>query len=76
MQKYQVTAAQLLLSWGLHRGCIIIPRSSNIDRLKENADATKVSMEQADVDKIAEINENIRICDANAWIGDGNSIFA
>ena len=35
--KYQITESQLLLAWGLNRGCIVIPKTNSHDRLKENS---------------------------------------
>lgn len=35
-EKTQLTAAQVLLKWGMQRGAVVIPRTSNKDRLEEN----------------------------------------
>ena len=34
--KNKCSPAQVLLSWGVQRGTIVIPKSSNPDRIKEN----------------------------------------
>ena len=46
----QTTPAQTLLRWGLERGCVVIPKTTSIDRLAENAGVldVKMSSEQAD----------------------------
>jgi diketogulonate reductase-like aldo/keto reductase len=35
-QKYSATKGQVLLKWGLQKGCIVLPKSSNPQRLQEN----------------------------------------
>ena len=37
----KISPAQLLLSWALARGCVVIPKSSNPDHLEENLQALK-----------------------------------
>ena len=32
----QLTPAQVLISWAVTRGCIVIPKTGNLERLKEN----------------------------------------
>lgn len=36
--KYQKTAAQVALRWNTQRGVVIIPKSSNVERMKQNLD--------------------------------------
>ena len=45
-----VTSAQLLLRWGLDRGCTLVPKTSRLQRMKENANIFdfKLSEEQVD----------------------------
>ncbi|XBW35295.1 hypothetical protein QEN19_000863 [Hanseniaspora menglaensis] len=35
-EKYKVDPAQICISWGLQRGSIVIPKSSNLDRITRN----------------------------------------
>lgn len=39
MAKYGKTGAQILLNWGLQRGHILIPKSNNSGRVKENIES-------------------------------------
>jgi len=32
----KVTPAQVLLSWGVHRGTVVVPKSENEERLRTN----------------------------------------
>jgi diketogulonate reductase-like aldo/keto reductase len=50
----QATPAQLLLRWGLERGCAIIPKSASKERMLENADIFKFRLTQDQVDGLQE----------------------
>lgn len=74
-KKYDANASQILLAYGLARGCVMIPKTSNLDRLKENADSNKIKLSEEDVAQLSTINENHRICDDYPWML-GTSIFS
>ncbi|KAF5381726.1 hypothetical protein D9615_005473 [Tricholomella constricta] len=40
-----VTEAQVLLSWGVQRGTVVIPKSENVDRLKKNISLIELTSE-------------------------------
>jgi diketogulonate reductase-like aldo/keto reductase len=50
----QATPAQLLLRWGLERGCVIIPKSASKERMLENADIFKFRLTPEQVDGLEE----------------------
>ncbi len=56
-QELGITAAQLSLAWLLHQGddIIPIPGTRKPDRVSENAQAAEVTLDQATVEKIANI---------------------
>jgi alcohol dehydrogenase (NADP+) len=60
-----VTAAQILISWQLHRGISVIPKSTNAGRLKENFDSQSVELSEADMEVIAQIDAHERIVDGS-----------
>ncbi|CAI2376062.1 unnamed protein product [Moneuplotes crassus] len=60
--KYEKTAGQILLNWGLQRGHIVIPKSSKKSRLVENLDCNSFILDQEDVDKLTALNCDWRIC--------------
>lgn len=74
-QKHGVNASQVLLAWGIAKGCVEIPKTSNLERLQENADCLKIQLDAQDIQLIDQINEGFRICDNYPWLGN-NSIFA
>jgi len=47
--KYNATPAQIALSWLLQQGVIAIPKSTHIDRVKENIDAQNVQLNTDDL---------------------------
>jgi len=74
-EKYGKTGAQILLRWGIQRGHIVIPRSNNLGRQKENLDSCFFTIDDEDMEEITKIDEGHRICDGYAWLLK-NSIFA
>ena len=52
-----VTPAQLALAWVLHRGLDIvpIPGTKRVSRLEENAAAAEVALDEAEVERVAEV---------------------
>jgi methylglyoxal/glyoxal reductase len=61
--KYQKTAAQLVLSWHLGHGVSPIPKSSKKERLLENFNANFFKLEASDVQIMDGFNEGFRICE-------------
>ena len=67
-EKHGATIAQVALAWNLNRNVSVIPKSSNNERIKENFGAYEVTLDQDDLDKIKDMNENYRIFDPGMWI--------
>jgi diketogulonate reductase-like aldo/keto reductase len=61
--KYQKSAAQLVLRWHLEHSISPIPKSSKKERLLENYEANFFNLEPADVKIMDGFNEGFRICD-------------
>ena len=51
-QKYDKTAAQVMLRWAIQHGTIPIPRSSNPDRIKQNLEIFDFELEDNDIREI------------------------
>ncbi len=58
---HDATPAQVILAWHLAQGRIVIPKSSNPERLKENFDATAVSLELSELEAIDALDAGGRI---------------
>jgi len=57
------TPAQIVLRWGVQRGCSIIPKSSNLNRLKENISIFDFSLSTEEMNDISQLNLNKRFND-------------
>jgi alcohol dehydrogenase (NADP+) len=69
----EVTKAQALIVWAIHRGTAVIPKSVNMARMKENLDATKLSLTEEDMQEIAGIDMNRHYIDVKPFVFDGGS---
>ncbi|KAI7857921.1 NADP-dependent oxidoreductase domain-containing protein [Circinella umbellata] len=52
-KKYNVTPAQILISWGIQRGTSVIPKSITPSRIQENF--KDIALEQVDFDKLSSL---------------------
>ncbi|MBP9762547.1 aldo/keto reductase [Patescibacteria group bacterium] len=59
-KRYQKTPAQLMISWSLQHGLVVIPKSSNQARIKENAQVFDFEISQTDMEYLDGLNENYR----------------
>ncbi len=62
-EKHGKTPAQVVLRWGIQRGCSIIPKSSKIERLQENIDIFNFSLSEQEMADISALNQNRRFND-------------
>lgn len=66
-EKHDVSPAQILISWQLHRDIVAIPKSTNSDRIKENFEANSIKLDDEDLGKINEIDYNFRFVNGSFW---------
>jgi len=66
-----VTQAQVLISWAIHRGTAVIPKSVNPARMKQNLAAVEVSLTQDDMKEIAKLDRNRRYVNGEFWEVEG-----
>ena len=59
-QKHSKTPAQVMLRWGLQHKVIVIPKSSNEKRIKENADIFNFNLDEDDMKKLNSLDEDLR----------------
>lgn len=69
--QHHATPAQVLISWALHRGTAVIPKSVNPDRIKQNLAATEVSLTPDDMETIATLDRHRRYVSGDFWVVDG-----
>ena len=60
-KKYNKTSAQIALKYLLSRNMVIIPKSSNLDRLKQNIDLFDFELEKVDIEKIETLEKGISL---------------
>lgn len=60
-EKYKKSKAQIMLNWGLKRGHLLIVKSNCVDRIKENLLSQDFSLEQEDVNRISQLDRQLRI---------------
>ncbi len=68
-----VTPGQVLISWALHRGTAVIPKSVNPGRIAQNFDAQTVELSESDMNNIASLNKNHRYLSGEHWLYEGSS---
>ena len=61
--QHQRSPAQILLRWGVQRGTSVVPKTANVDRLRENMAVYDFSLSDEDMSAIAGLNRNRRFND-------------
>lgn len=61
--KYGVSEAQVLLRWGIQKGYPVLPKSTNPERIRQNADLFSFQIDGADMAAIAKMDRG----DGVAW---------
>jgi D-xylose reductase len=61
------TPAQVLLAWGINRGTSVIPKSSRVERLRENLAAQEIKLSPDDIQAISSLDRNQRFNDPGVF---------
>lgn len=73
--KHNATPAQVLIKWAVERDTLVIPKSTNPGRIKENLVSAEVELDSDDREKIRELNIPYRYLDADMF-EEGNSKYS
>jgi len=65
--KYNKTPAQIVLNWSIQRGHVVIPKSSSVERQKENIEALDFMLSKEDVDLVTGLDKNGRMFNSLDW---------
>lgn len=63
------TPAQVLIAWGLAKGCSVLAKSTRKERIAENFDAARVALSEDDVAALDGLERGMRCCDMNEYWG-------
>jgi len=66
------SAAQVLIAWQVNRGISTIPKSVTPARLRENFAAADIVLSQADMARIAALDQGYRLIDGLFWTMEGS----
>ena len=58
--KHNKTSAQVMLRWSLQHNVVVIPKSSNEKRIRENADIFDFNLDEGDMKILNSLDENLR----------------
>lgn len=61
------TPAQVVLAWGINRGTSVIPKSSRVERLKENLAAQSIKLSDADIQAVSALDRHQRFNDPGVF---------
>ena len=65
------SAGQILISWALHRGISVIPKSVNSGRIAENLKAESIELSASDMERIGSLDKGFRYVTGKFWVCDG-----
>jgi alcohol dehydrogenase (NADP+) len=64
--------AQVLIAWHLQSGISTIPKSVSPARLRENLAAEAIELNATDLERIANLDQNLRLVDGSFWLMEGS----
>jgi alcohol dehydrogenase (NADP+) len=70
--KHGATPAQVLLAWGLGRQTVVIPKSVNPERLRQNLASAELQLDDQDMADIAALDRDYRFVDGSFFAGPGS----
>jgi len=67
--KHRKSPAQVSLRWNFQRGVCVVPKSCNMNRIKENIDIFNFSLDEQDMEEIQKIDKNYHFLRPSQWYG-------
>ncbi|WP_224490671.1 aldo/keto reductase [Robertkochia flava] len=65
--------AQVLISWHLHRNCVVIPKSTHAGRIQDNLNSQDIDLNKDDMKALANLNKGYRYVDGTFFELEGNT---
>lgn len=72
-QAHDRTPAQVLIAWLVQRGISAIPKSVKPARLRENLAAAELELSQAELERIAALDQHTCLVHCAFWVIEGSS---
>jgi len=66
-EKHKKSPAQICLRFQIQRGCVVIPKSVNEKRLKENSELFDFQLSEGEMKEISKLDRNYRFLDPSEW---------
>ena len=70
--KHNASPAQVLISWHVHRGNVVIPKSTNPSRIEQNLASIALQLDDEDLKTIESLDRHYRYVDGRFFVKDSN----
>lgn len=70
--KHGATTGQVLISWAMMRDTVVIPKSVNPGRLKENFVSAELVLDDEDMEAVKAMDQHYRFVDGSFWQAPGS----
>ncbi len=74
-EAHGATPAQVCIAWAIQRGTIVIPKSVNEGRIRQNLEATQLTLSADEMARVAQLDRHRRYVDGTFWT-DGESPYS
>jgi len=71
-ERHDASPAQVLISWAVHRGTAVIPKSTTPAHIRENLAAADLALTEEDMATIASLNRSRRYLQGGLWTMPGS----
>jgi len=71
-ERHDASPAQVLISWAVHRGTAVIPKSTTPAHIRQNLAAADLDLTEDDMDAIASLNRSQRYLQGGLWTMEGS----
>lgn len=66
-EKHSATPAQVLIAWAVARDTIVIPKSTNPERIRQNIESASIALDDADMERIRALDRHYRYIRGNTF---------
>lgn len=67
-KKHDCSAPQVLISWAVHRGTVVIPKSTTPAHIRQNIESIDINLDESDMEAIRNIDKKYRFLDGALWV--------